>query len=322
MKNESEIIELLSKKNLSNEDKILIKKSFEYYPGLKKYQSIFNILNNISTDLHLDIDIISDFVLYQNKQPVENKNFSKLIPNIENHLSTCEICQNEFNMLNNEYADIDSFVETQFEKVQKKNPPLRKENFLVRFFTNPFPRYSFAGAFGLVLLYFTLFGISELTTPKYKSLSATSYLNQVSTTRGRTSPEFQKGLSAIELGDYTSAITSLNKDIAKTKNDNTLFYTHYILGLVYLNKSESTFLGLFPSYNKTDIDNAIKNFDKVLSTNNTGLFENINYNSYYFLGRAYLLKDNFSNAKKYLKMVVSNKGDYFEEASILLSSIE
>lgn len=322
MKNESEIIELLSKKNLTNEDKILIKQSFEYYPGLEKYQSIFNILNNVSANLHLDIDIISDFVLYQNKQPVENKNFSKLIPNIENHLSTCKICQNEFNIFNKEYTDIDNFVETQFEKVHEKIPVLKKGNFLTRFFTNPFPRYSFAGAFGLVLIYFTLFGISEFTTPGYKSLGAISNFDQISTTRGRTSPEFQKGLSAIELRNYTSAITSLNEDIAKTKNDNTLFYTHYILGLVYLNKSESTILGLFPSYNKADIDDAIKNFDEVLSTNKTGLFENINYNSYYFLGRAYLLKDDFKNAEKYLKMVVRNKGNYFEEASTLLSSIE
>ncbi|MCK7526438.1 MAG: hypothetical protein MZV64_56980 [Ignavibacteriales bacterium] len=63
------------------------------------------------------------------------------------------------------------------------------------------------------------------------------------TTRGRTSELFQRGLDAIDRKDYDSAIQYLNDDVNKNQNDESIFYTHFILGITYVNKAESDFLG-------------------------------------------------------------------------------
>ncbi len=136
------------------------------------------------------------------------------------------------------------------------------------------------------------------------------------------SPEFQNGLQALSQEDYEEAIKNFKNDVKNNFNDRTIFYTDYMLGLIYLKKSESDFLGLFTSFNKEDLEKSIIYFNDVVKKNNSGSFNNITYNAYFFLGKSYLLKDNFKEAKKYFQLVIDNRGSYSKKAEELLKSIE
>ena len=58
----------------------------------------------------------------------------------------------------------------------------------------------------------------------------------------------------------SSAIQYLNDDVNKNQNDESIFYTHFVLGITYVNKAESDFLGLFKSFNKEDVEKGISEF--------------------------------------------------------------
>lgn len=318
MENKRIILELLLKNELSDKEKRELKKLLEGNPQYKKYAALVKHLRNT----HLDADIISEYVLHINGLSTEKKDFASFIPIIEKHISLCDECRKEFELLNAEYAEVDNFVSERFAgEVSVKEKNLSDTTYF-NIFNNRIAKYSFASAFTLVLIFFSLFAISELTVPNYKNVSSFTALDDLSFTRGRITEEFQKGLYAIKKNELSKALEYFNEDISKNGNDKSLFYTHYIMGLVYLEKSERDVLGLFPSYDEKDIDAAVLNFKKVIEKNNSGLFPNITYNAYYYLGRAYLLKDDFEQAKHYLNLTVQSKGSYSEEAFALLNSIK
>jgi hypothetical protein len=52
------------------------------------------------------------------------------------------------------------------------------------------------------------------------------------------------------------------------------------------------------------------------------MYENLNLDANYYLGRAYLLLDDFVNAKKHLKIVVNMKGSFYNVATSMIELME
>ena len=183
-------------------------------------------------------------------------------------------------------------------------------------------KYPVASVAIIIVLYFSLLIISDLTTPQYYKYSSIneSSLNYV--TRGRASNDFQAGLNALDEGNADLAIKFFKNDISGNKNDGTIFYTNYILGLTYLENSEKDFLGLFPSYNHNMVNAAIDNFHQCILKNNSGSFPDVTSNAYFFIAKAYLMLDNPGKAKKNLLVVIKLKGSRSVEALKLLDNIK
>ncbi len=322
MKTKEKILELISKENLTKEEKNFLLKSLTEEPELSKYKVIYNLLSDMKNRFHLDTELISEYVLYKNNLPLEDESLLKFIPEIEKHISQCSKCKKEFQLLNEEYSEIDNYLTRQFEKKEenlaKETTTLSAINFINSFAAKRV--YAFAAVIAFFAI--SLFTVSQLTVPAYKNISELSALDDYSTTRGRMSPEFQNGLQALSQEDYEEAIKNFKNDVKNNFNDRTIFYTDYMLGLIYLKKSESDFLGLFTSFNKEDLEKSIIYFNDVVKKNNSGSFNNITYNAYFFLGKSYLLKDNFKEAKKYFQLVIDNRGSYSKKAEELLKSIE
>ena len=164
-----------------------------------------------------------------------------------------------------------------------------------------------------------MFAVSSLTTPDYKKTFLED--GDFYTTRGRTTELFQRGLDAIDRKDYDSAIKFMNDDISKSRSDESIFYTHFVLGITYINKAESDFIGLFKSYNKEDVQKGIDNFEKSILLNNSGKFDNLKLDAHYFIGKSYLLIDEKESAKKHLQMVIDGKGSYYKKAEDLIKDL-
>ncbi|NOX19246.1 MAG: hypothetical protein GXO87_13310 [Chlorobi bacterium] len=327
MEKKEKIFELLSKENLTSEETRLLNKLIEENPEFKRYLPLMQTLKSLPEKTHIDADVIAEYVMFKNGMTVDNSSIIEFAPRVEKHLSSCEKCMNVFTELNEEFNEVDNYVTEQFAPKEEKAVIHEKTKgnvfeIIWNFFNAGGIKYSLATAFSALLIYVTLFGISEITTPNYIGLFGKETIDEAQFTRGRETPFFLKGQTALNDNDIDSAIKYFKEDLKRNPNDNTDFYTNYILGMLYLKKSKTSFIGLFPSFNEDDLSGAINNFKTAIKKNKTGMFENINYNAYYFLGEAYLLKNDFQNAIKYLNLVVENRGGYSEEAKKMLSELK
>ncbi len=328
MEKKEKILELLSRDNLTSEEAKLLNKLIDENTEFEKYRSLTESLQSLPGKTHLDTELLSEYVLYKNNMPIEDSAIIKLVPQIEKHLSSCSKCMNEFEELKEEYSETEEFVAAQFtEKETEMAKPIveKKESFIdfiLSYFSSSGVRYSLAAALSVMLLYVAAFGVSEITTPGYIKIARIENFNQTEYTRGRNTPAFLKGQAALNNNDVDSAIKYFEEDLKNDGNNHTDFYTNYILGMIYLKKSESTVLGLFPSYDENELSKAIENFESVIAKNKSGMFENITNNAYFFLGKSYLLKNDLPRSEKYLKLVIENKGSRSDEARELLDQLK
>jgi len=309
---------LLDKDFISECDKVRLSEMINNNPEAKKiHDAYLNLKLSLKRDEHIDEELMAEYVMYKNN--LSSTRLIILLANkVEDHIRKCVKCEKLFTKLNAEYCDVDAFVsQSLVEQVSQKKPEQSKGFFLFNNFSAA--KYAFASLAAVVVLYLGLFAISSFTTPDYKK----SFLDgeEFYTTRGRTSELFQRGLDAIDRKDYDNAIKFLNDDINNNKSDESIFYTHFILGITYVEKAESDFLGLFNSFNKEDVTRGIENFEKSIDLNNSGKFNNLNLDAHYFIGKSYLMIDEKTSASEHLQSVVDGKGSYYKKAEELLRKL-
>lgn len=315
------IIELLEKKNLSEQEKneleMLAEKDEELKDFIRNYEQIAWTVKQSS---HLTEEEISEYILYKNGIPGENS-IIKRIPFIETHLRVCSRCNETYKELNSEYSDIENFLTEN--PLDSERPSDRKQEIIG---TSPkkykTPRYAFASILILGLIYLSLYAVSSFTTPAFYKDAVVLNQSEISVSRGRATENFQNSLKALENNNYDKAIDFLQRDIQQHPEDETIFYSYYIMGLSYLKTAERDFLGLFPGYNKERAEKGKEYLEKSIVKNNSGRFININLNSYYYLAKANLMLNDKNSAKKYLTMVINEKGSKMEEAEKLLGELE
>lgn len=309
------IIELLDKNSITIEEKKLLNGMIELDPDAKKISKTYLQLKySLKRNEHIDQELMGEYVLYKNNLSSERL-IMLLSKTVEDHIRKCFKCETLFKELNAEYCDVDSYVSKSIVGQVSSEKPLQQKGFFL-FDNFSAAKYAFASLAAVVILYLGLFAVSAFTTPDYKK----SFLDDGDfyTTRGRTSELFQRGLEAIDRKDYSSAIQYLNDDLNKSKNDESIFYTHYVLGITYVNKAENDFFGLFKSFNNDDIQKGIANFEKSIEMNNTGKFDNLKLDAHYFIGKSYLLIDEKESAREHLQMVIDGKGSYYKKAEDLI----
>jgi hypothetical protein len=270
----------------------------------------------IRDSFHPTNEELGNYILYKNCiDPLEDKSIIKLAPKIELHLRKCSACNQLFLDLNNEYADLDNFMSKEIVGFKITPEPVIAHR-------TPFnlKKYSIA-LITICFLYLASFTASEFLTPKYYKYTVLDNRSNLYEIRGRVSNDFQESLKALENKDYHSAVNWLNQDIISSTGNETIFYSHYILGLTYLQLSKSEFLGLFPSYDQANVKMGISSLNKALDLNNSGKYHNINLDIYFYLGKADLMLNNKSGAKEYLSKVVNEKGSYLSEAKYILEGL-
>lgn len=313
MSSYEKLIEILEKKKISHDEENYIN---QLCAEDIKAQKIFSVYKNLKTSKKSGFEItdalLADYVLYIHGNEPENKNVVSLIPEIEKQIRTSEQLKKEFEKLNAEYSETDNFITQTF---SKQNPViLQQQTFYNRF---KVPVYS---ASALALIYVILFTAFNIFSPDYKKNILLYDNSDNSYSRGRVSESFQQSLIYINNNDYKTAAELLNKDIAENHESKTIFYSHYILGLIYLQNSESNILGLMKIYNDDELKKGIEQLEAAVKANRGSQFKNINMNAYFFIANAYLALDNVEEAKSYLELVRSGKGGYMKNAEELLDS--
>jgi hypothetical protein len=286
---------------------------------LDNSDDMLNWIEKILKDsYHPDIEEIGNYVLYKNGIEPENNLIIKLIPKIELHLRKCNDCNKLFLELNNEYSELDTFL---LEKMPSGTKNIAStEKVLIK---SPVKYFKLSGIALAVacLLFFGLFSVSQLVTPlsvKYANIGSISGHYE---TRGRVTSDFQESLKSFENKDYENTVNWLKKDIVKNRIDESIFYSYYILGLAYLESSQKDIFGLFPSFDKTKVNNGIVALNKAMELNNSGKYPNINLDICFYIAKADLMLNNIPDAKVNLNKVIIEKGSNMGEAKEILSAL-
>lgn len=315
------ILELLDKQNLTEDNKQLLNQLISSDEDLKSFVAMYRKFeSSLSGRGHIPTDLLASFVLYENGDNLNDKVFSVLNPKIKAHVKECSECKKEYEELKSEYYAITDHVSKSISpKPESKQSGIFINSLLRR--TGAF-KYAFVVIAVIMVTYAGLFVVSSSITPDYKKNLFQNEFENSNLTRGRTSSLFQQGMNAIDKKDFPNAIEFLKQDITEHQNEKSIFYSHYILGLTYLKISESDFLGLFKSYSSENVDLAISNFQTALEKNNSGSYKNLKLDTYYYLGRSFLLINDNESANSNLNMVIEGKGRFAAEAQKIISGLE
>jgi tetratricopeptide (TPR) repeat protein len=317
------ILELLEKNDLTQVEKQLLEEFSDSDEEIKSFIGMYRSLNkSLSTSEHIHPDLLASYILFEMGDESNNKLILSIRQKIKSHLDKCAVCKNEYDELVKEYSEIKEYVSKSVDRTSQSS--FNKKKFFIPsiFKQHATLRYVFATLAVFIIGYLGLFIVSTSTTPAYKKNIFTDEQQDFYKSRGRTSHLFQQGLNAIENGDYTNAIQFLSEDISKHQNEKSIFYTHFIIGITYLKAAESDFIGLFRSYDKDKVNLAIANLKESVDKNNSGDYESLKLDSYYFIGRAYLLNDDKDAAISSLQKVIDGKGKYSNEAVQLIADLE
>lgn len=319
MNNNEKIIELLEKRSLSAEDKALLNSLIENDIEAKKLYETYMKLGVLLKSGHISFEDLRDYILYMNNADPVNREITSRIPEIELHLKSCEKCTDEFKVLNEEYSEVDLFVASKFSESVKDTKEIPQPFIKPRYRT---PLYAFTSLILVGFIYLSLFLISDMITPESYQLASVSDKSEYYVTRGRATDEFQESLKALEDNNFDKAINFLQEDINTNFADETIFYSHYIIGLAYLEKADNSFIGLFKSFNKEEAEKGLQNLQLCIEKNTSGKYPDITYNAYFYSAKACLMFGDNESAKKYLKIVVNEKGSKMSEARNILNELE
>ena len=315
------LLEKTSDTGLSAEEEITLKSMIESDAESGDFADLYNSLKkHLPVSLHLDEELLASYIMHENGELSENRIVPLLSDKIKNHIVNCPECSAIYDTLKKEYDDVNNYVSKRFSvKNSAETKSLNRVFSLIT--TPPVFRYAFAAVLLIGIVYLGLYTVSTISTPEYVQQFLNDDGDEFYVTRGRTSLLFQKGLDAIENKKWDDAVKYLNEDIINHRSDGSIFYSHYILGLTYLKAADSDFLGLFKSFDKQKVRLAVFNLEKTLELNTSGNFKNINLDANYYLGKSYLLLDDFVEARTHLQFVVNEKGGLYKDAKELLNSI-
>lgn len=324
MKNFEKILELLQKTSLTDEENHLLNRFIDSDTELSSFINIYRDLNSkLSVSNHLHTDLLSSYILYESGDAPENKMIPIIKEKIKTHIQECTICKEEYDLLMNEYNDVKEHINNNVKR-EPKSEILNKQEF--SFFTGFLNQSKFRYAFAILAIfivgYVGLFTFSSINTPYYEKNVFAQGEDGLYATRGRTSILFQQGLNSIESGDYEKAIKFLDEDILTNKSDNSIFYSYFIIGITYLKEAESDFIGLFKSFDRQDVELAISYLRESIDRNDSGDYENLKLDSYYYIGRAYLLINDNNSAKSSLQKVINGRGKFSIESQDLIEQME
>jgi tetratricopeptide (TPR) repeat protein len=291
-------------------------------PSLTKLDKLHKSISAaVRNNCHPSTAEISEYILFKNGLSDNETGIIQLALKIEEHLRTCKKCEEEFKELNNEYAESEIFLNNSF--AEHADTGAKNKFFLARTMSRASAfKFTLSAAVSILLICIFTMIISNITKPAYFDLAQLSKKPELSITRGRATDDFQRGIEAYDEGNYTQAIQFFKKDIKLNENENTIFYTYYIMGLTNLESAQNSILGLFPSFDKTKLSNSITALETCIQKNNSGEFPDINMNANYYLAKANLFLGNKQEAIINLKKVIDGKGSKMDEATEMLNKLE
>ncbi len=315
------VIHILEREVIPYEEKEYLKRIATEDIDIKNFISIHSKLKRIfNSSCHLDMEILAEFILFYDGDLDAAEYIPQITDKIEDHLAECSDCNNLYITFTKVFQQVDNFVakainDNEDFEIQKKPPVFsntRKTNF----------RPALTAFILLLIAYFGMMITSYYGTPSYKNNVFEFEAIDNSLTQSRDTELYKQGLTAFNKENFDGAIGLLMEDIIQNKNDSTIHFSHYLLGLAYLKSSENNILGTFKSYDHLRVNVGIQNLMTFIEKNEGSVNDRASFDAHYFIAKAYLSIDAIEAAKIHLQIVTENRGKYYSDAVEILNVFE
>jgi len=328
--------------DLSNTEKETLQKHLESCENcrddFKKINSIQKLLNQGISSSHTDNERLVRFVIFENFPDEPDFDGEKLssqeVMAIRKHIEGCQDCNDKYYEMKSEYETLEHFIrESNIPDYQLGQNPVRikvseRISQLIKILaetwkslnSHPKPKYILAPAavIAVLLLFFVFLPFFKGTEVTYQSLAKLESKKITYLTRGLDVNELQQGIASFNAGNYSESIQQLESFISSKPNHPHRAFAEYVCGLAYLfheANSEENLRLVHYQY----IDNGIQHLQTSLSLS-TNL--RIQENDAWYLGKAFLMKKNASEAIEYFEKVKTLRGRNSKKAQEILADIE
>ncbi|GAB4286745.1 MAG: hypothetical protein Kow0098_02340 [Ignavibacteriaceae bacterium] len=318
-----ELLELLSRDELTPEQKMRLNELAESDQDNAALVQFYHLIKTtVKKSSVPSPDELRDYILIKLNQTPFNKYAYKKQQEIGQIIHSNPEIENEFKLLLSEYSEIEEFVadSLKVKSGQKKTEPAMRKWFLPSF-RQP-GRYLVTILLVLMISYAALYVYSQITIPgTYKIAVVEEDANKFNT-RGRYSDYFTQSIAELENKNYDEAIKLLKEDIKQYPDDETIFYSYYILGITCLESAEKSYAGLFPHFDESKAEEGLKYLLLSAEKNNTGKYPDLVASAYFFSGKACVMLNMLDKAKEYFGKVIELRGSKMDEAKKIISDLE
>ncbi len=258
---------------------------------------------------------------------------SEKLEQIKAHLRECDYCSARVQEMQASYRDLENFVEqtelpdlTLKPKSATYRPAPERASVLeqaLSFIDSLLPARAVPkfATVAMLLLVFVLFIFNPLSIDKiineHKNLSEIEPKTITFAVRGISDNTLERAFIDFNNQNYERASQGLNEFLKDHSEHENRLYVQYVYGLsliMEVNRSSD-----MDKLMQNTLEHGIAHLKDCLQrTNNERIREDI----LYYLGKAYLMKQEESAAKEYFEQVISHKGKRMEEAKSILSALE
>lgn len=324
---------LVDLQELGSGEQTDLERHAEMCPGCKArlegYRGLMAALRTLGAPLHIDGEQLTRFAMFRAAPAEPDYDQKRLsgdeIQQIEGHVSECPRCRLAVDSLISQYQEVDHFLaDAGVPPLQIDRPSLwilvqdkvdralsRTKNVLIF----P-PSYPAGVAFGALLAIIMWMGpwlrgpFDELT---FVEETQTSFLTR------DTSSALADGISLMNEGRYSEAVTLLEQYTDDESDARLQNYAHYLSGLAWVYEARTEVFGRVLSYSEARLDRAIAHLEAVTTSSDNG---RVVEDAYWLLGKAHLMKRDPDRAVVALNRVQGLEGRRASEARQLIRAIE
>jgi tetratricopeptide (TPR) repeat protein len=258
---------------------------------------------------------------------------SEEIAGIKQHLQKCHVCQQRVDAIVQEFREIDRYLEQAGVPaliVGKKPAWAAIQQLAAKWLdwissflksTVSVPKFYpvAATAFAVILILAWTSPLFRGSEYKYHQLASLEVENAAFLTRDAEFQNMSDGLYAFEQGRYAQALEKLEQFIANNPEHRALDYAHYVAGLTCLLQAKNDFLGRFQAYDSSLVQRGIKHLQAAIQHSDN---LRVKEDAYWFIGKAYLMKQQAKAAKAAFEKVQEMNGKRFQAAQKIIAAIE
>ncbi len=306
----------------------------EMCPGcgakLEGYRGLMAALRTLGAPLHIDGERLTRFAIHRAAPTEPDYDQARLsgveIQQIESHVSECPRCRLAVDSIITQYHEMDRFL------AEAGVPPVSIDRaslwVLVRggleralsraknVFIFP-PSYPAGVALGVLLVIVVMWTSPWLRDP-YHQLTFVEATETSFLTRDAGSA-LADGISLMNEGRYSEAITLLEPFSDGESDDRLRNYAHYISGLAWVYEARTEVFGRVLVYSESRLDRAIEHLETVTESSQNG---RVLEDAYWLLGKAHLMKQDADRALEAFTEVEQLEGRRAVEARQLIQAIE
>lgn len=296
---------------------------------LEEHRRLMQALRTLEAPLHVDSEQLTRYAIYRAAPSEPDYDLKSLsgpeAQQIEGHISECPRCRLAVDSIVEQYREVDRLLtEAGIPPVPTVRPSLwvlvrdELERVLLRAKDALIstPSYPAAGvALGVLLV--ALMWMGPWLRGPYDGLAVVDVTETKFQIRG--SSALTKGITLMNEGRYSEAITLLEQFSDEASDDRLVNYSHYLSGLAWVYEAKSEVFGRVLAYSDARLDRAIDHLQTVTASSEGG---GVQENAYWLLGKAHLMKKDPSQALVAFAEVVQMNGRHAAEARQLIQAIE